>query len=381
MSAHSRIGASAMHRWAVCPASVRQLEGYTQPSSVYADEGTRAHELAASILLAMIAGKKFERPADLDDDFWDAVQVYVDYVWAEYNYFDRKRKNAERTLLLIEHQCDLSSIYPGAFGTADAIVYHPWTKILHVVDYKHGAGTYVEVANNKQLRYYALGALIELGKLGHAVDKVVSTIVQPRFIAAEPIRSHEYEPLELLDFSADLIEAAKRTEDPNAPYVTGDHCRFCDPNCPALKEESMALAKLEFSPVLSYDPDALSAVLSKIPAMEAWIKNVREFAYGEALHGRVPPGWKLVDKKANRKWKAGITHDDVFVLFPGKAYHDVVEEKMKSVAQVEKTIPKEERSKLETLYSKESSGTTLVPGDDPREAISNDAASDFELLL
>ena len=48
--AHSKIGASSMYRWSKCPGSVRLCEGIKSVSSVYADEGTRAHELAASLL-------------------------------------------------------------------------------------------------------------------------------------------------------------------------------------------------------------------------------------------------------------------------------------------------------------------------------------------
>ena len=43
---HSELGASACARWSVCPGSVVPSRGIERKSSVYADEGTAAHELA-----------------------------------------------------------------------------------------------------------------------------------------------------------------------------------------------------------------------------------------------------------------------------------------------------------------------------------------------
>jgi hypothetical protein len=74
MSGHSRIGASSMHRWATCPGSVRLSKDMPNISSSYAEEGTRAHELAELIL----TGK--DVPGDVDPEMLEAVMVYVDAI-------------------------------------------------------------------------------------------------------------------------------------------------------------------------------------------------------------------------------------------------------------------------------------------------------------
>lgn len=364
--AHSKIGASSMYRWSACPGSVRLSEGIEKTSSKYAEEGTVAHEHAAEAL----KGKQL--PAHLDQETKDAIKLYVETVLKD--HLDEER---HRNKLLVEHRFDLSDIYPGLYGTADAVLFHPRKKLLRVYDYKHGAGIAVEVENNSQLLYYGLGALMTSGFKASHVELV---IVQPRCPHDEgKVRRWRFDAIELIDFSADLEEAARRTEDPEAPLNPGDHCRFCPAAgiCPALNERALAIAREEFGPALSYSPEKLSEVLHWLPRLEAWIKSVREFAYGEAQHGRNPPGWKLVKKRATRKWKfdeSETTHILEKIVPDGE---DVFEHKLKSPAQVEKLLPRTERYRLEDLVTQESSGFALAPEDDPREPAKLDAKSDF----
>ena len=186
--------------------------------------------------------------------------------------------------------------------------------------------------------------------------------------------------IDLIDFAADIYYAAKRTEDPDAPLVPGDHCRFCPGagTCPAIHKKALALAKTEFTPALSYDPVKLSETLNMLPAMEAWIKSVREFAYREADHGRVPPGFKLVAKRATRKWKL---HEDEIAsaLFNANVPLDLVfEKKLLSPAQIEKFLSKDQKKVLQSLVSAESSGSTLAPETDKRPALT--ATNEFTVI-
>ena len=182
------------------------------------------------------------------------------------------------------------------------MVWHAFSKTLYVFDYKHGAGIAVEVENNPQLLYYGLGALLASG---YPAKRVKLVIVQPRCDHADgPVRDWEIDAIDLLDFRADLKAYAEATQRADAVLVSGDHCKFCAaaPLCPALEKKAQAVAKLEFSPVLSYDPAKLAAALDMLDAVDARAKAIREFAYQEAMEGRAPPGYKLVAKRAIRKW-------------------------------------------------------------------------------
>lgn len=352
MTAHSKIGASSMHRWAACPGSVRLSRGIPNTSSVHAEEGTKAHELAELILTS-----KFVNYDDYDFEMIEYVQMYVRFVQEE-------RKNAKDSG--IEERFDLSELHPGLFGTCDAWIYDGET--LHVIDLKYGQGIAVEAENNKQLKYYALGALL---KLKLPCKTIRMTIFQPRCFHPEgPVRSHEVSVLELLDFSSDLIDAAIETEKSDAKLLAGEHCRFCPaaPTCPELHETAIEAAKNEFSPAYSYNPEKLGEVLSLIPAIEAWAKSVKEFAFREAEAGRVPPGFKLVPKRAHRKWKDTASVEEKLLQDFGLTYIEVHDSPpLKSPAEIEKLLDKEGKAKLAELYDKGSSGNTLAPVTDKRK--------------
>ena len=370
---HSPIGASSMYRWAECPGSVALSEGIVSESSAYAEEGTEAHELGATWLKGN--GKT---PECDDDEMLDNVRIYVDHV---FSLLDAKCK------LYVEHGFDLSEVYPGAYGTNDAAVYNPKTKTLHVIDLKYGAGIYVSAKNNPQLRYYALGALLELQKEGHEIQTVVMTIVQPRCTTIEgAARSETIDAIDLMEFAADLVMYAKRTAEPNAPLKAGDHCRFCPAiiKCPEVQNVKQLVAKSEFAKTTpaegSVPPDALAKALKAIPILEALVKRIDAYAYQEARAGRSVPGYKLVEKRANRKW---INETEVSLFLGGlKVGDDDIFEpkKVRTPAQMEKKLPSH-YSMLEKFVTKESSGLVLVPIEDKRPAFKPDAKKEFATAL
>jgi hypothetical protein len=366
MKAHSKLGASSMYRWSACPGSVRLCEGIESRTSAYAEEGTRAHELAEEILR-----KGFlTDTSGISQEMLDAVQIYVDYckglIWS-----------GEEKISEFEAKLSLDAIHPGLFGTADFIWYGEMTKMLEVVDYKHGAGIPVEIFEdgkpNSQLMYYGLGAMLKYAS--EEIHRVKITIVQPRCNhPAGPIRSHEFDAIEMIDFISELTDAAKRTEDINAPLNPGEHCRFCPAaaqKCPAIQSKAVALAKETFSSELSYNPEKLSETLDMLPVLEAWCKNVREFAYAEAQHGRTPPRYKLVEKRATRRWK----FDDHTTAESLGNLEALWEKKLKSPAQIEKIVGKEE---VRDLVISESSGLVLAHESDKRPEISQNAIAAFK---
>lgn len=362
---HSELGASAYSRWKECPGSIALCRDLPKRTSIYAEEGTLAHEIASLRLL----GK--EGP-DCDPEMNEAICVYTKHI-----HFLRSLNPSFQS---VEQKLDLSEYHPKLFGTADYVCYFPKSKNLYVVDYKHGAGVAVEVKENEQLMYYGLGAL-------HAnkfpVKEITLTIVQPRcFHKDGPIRSWTTTPIIMLDYAATLIEDAEKTEKKDAPLKVGDHCRWCNAAgiCPALHHKAITSAQEVFSSVQSYDPQKLSDTLRKLDQIESWAKNVRSFAYNEAEAGRIPPGFKLVDKRPSRKWDIGISVHDVHEKCPSVPKVDLIENKLKSPAQVEKMVSKDEKIALEGLIIKESSGKNLVDDSDDRPGVLSKTKEVFEIV-
>ncbi len=364
---HSPIGASSMYRWSKCPGSVKLSVGIESKSSSYAEEGTLAHDIAAGVLM----GDAY--PNDCTEEMKEAIEVYVQLVKEE-------AKTAAKEGCLIEKAFDLGTIHPGLYGTADCVIFDDKAKTLKVIDYKHGAGIPVEVENNLQLLYYGLGALLSTK---FPADRVELIVCQPRCEHPDgPIRRWSIETMAMFNFIGQLKNAAEKTEDPNAPLVPGDHCRFCPASgvCPSLQEKALAMAKEEFAPAKSYDPNRLSQILEWLPRLEAWAKNVREFAYREAEHGRTPPGYKLVQKRATRKWKNETEAEKAIEKFYRLSHHDFHDTKIKSPAAFEKLVGKKDFKLIEDQIEKVSSGNTLVPESDKRPQIESSAVSDFEQL-
>ena len=368
---HAKLSPSAAERWMTCPGSVVLSEGMPEKSSAFAEEGTQAHEVAENLLSAVA------HAADVPAEMLAHLAVYVDHVTG---------LGGERH---VEQRVHVNDVI---YGTADAVVWQPDARMLHIVDLKYGAGVAVEVVDNLQLKIYALATLLTFK---YPAAHVTATIVQPRCPHSDgPVRSVTYDVVELLDFHADLEDAAARvaTAVDRAPVMgdggfTMDYlrpsekgCRWClaAPKCPALKSKAQTLAKQVFAPGLPYDPKALAETLDFLPILEGWIKNTREFGYSEAERGNEIPNWKLVEKRATRKWR-----DENAAIIWLRENHDpdddgFMESKLMSPAAIEKLLPKEKRDVLDELCVKESSGHTLVHESDKRPAVRLDAKSAFQ---
>jgi hypothetical protein len=387
--AHAVLGASSAHRWMACPGSVR-LSAAAPPraSSRYADEGTAAHQLAEWCLrenshaadrvgtVELVNSVEWE----VTEEMADAVQVFVDTVRAEWRAGDT---------LLVEQRFDLSGLHGGMFGTNDACVVSPSRGTLFVFDYKHGKGHAVEAVGNPQLRYYGLGALMHLGMAG--IHTIVLTIVQPRAPHRDgPVRRETISAMDLLEWTADLRRAARATEAADAPVNAGEWCTFCPAagTCPALRDKALESAMADFAGAVIkvpadpgvLTPEQMARLLDASDLIDKWLAAVRAHALHLAESGGTVPGYKLVDKRATRKWRddgaapqllsgLGLDQDDIF------------DRKLRSPAQVEKLLPKEKRGDLAALVVKESSGVNLVRDDDARPSRVASAIADFAGVL
>lgn len=189
--AHAKLSPSAAERWMTCPGSIVLSDGMPQRTSAFAEEGTLAHEIAEKILNGW-------EPEGVDAEMLENVRVYTDYV---------QTLAVENTL----HVETRVKCFPDLWGTADAVVWMPRRFELHVIDLKYGAGVPVEVANNLQLKIYALASMKTFGM---AAQTVTTTIVQPRCPHPDgPVRSFTYDTIDLIEFNADLEDAIKTVQE------------------------------------------------------------------------------------------------------------------------------------------------------------------------
>lgn len=392
--AHARLSPSSAERWMHCPGSVNAAEPYPDTSSPYAMEGTAAHALAEYCLIGgvdpfdmlghwidpesgkFLSGKK-PGAFEVTQDMTEAVQVYVKYVLEIW----RSAPNMEGE---IEARLDLRSIEGMEFGTGDFAGYDPDEKTIDVVDYKHGVGVAVSARDNWQLVSYTIGVVRQHHNRG--VRKVRMHIVQPRAFHAEGrIRVWEISIADLLDLESDLNAGAKATFPKDAPRVAGDWCKFCKAaqDCPALREKAFAAARAAFDDgaIDMPDPAKLTAkemgdMLRKAEVLKIWLHRLEEYAHAEAVAGRPPLGFKLVAKRAIRKWK---DEDATYDFLSSFDFDEREFMELMSPAALEKTLfrGKEKKALLEPYFEKVSSGTKLVPEEDPAPSVKATVAEAF----
>jgi len=384
---HSELSASGAYRWMACPGSVQLCRTVPpKPPSSYALEGTAAHELAEKCLADNIdatdcVGMPWRHIEELDAEFCDAVQVYINLV--------RELLAKSPSFIAMEGRFSLARLKPPApmFGTTDfaCII----DDVLYVLDFKFGKGVLVEVVDNPQLLYYALGALMFLpAGVASKVRSIDVTIVQPRASHIDgPIRAHRYTLDEVIDFTEELFRLANIAIGDNPPFKAGPQCRWCDAHgiCAVANEQALTIAREEFGiidersvpvepphPAL-INPDALGQLMAKFRVLEEWMKAVREHSFRIMEAGVPVPGWKLVAKRGVRKWKNEQSVKD-WAFLAGYNPDDLYSKELKSPAQVEHMVGKKHLSA--DLYEVISSGLTLTEASDKRPAASSLAAAD-----
>ena len=299
---HAPFNASSAERRHLCPGSWAQERKVPNVSSSYADEGTKAHEILEDHL------RKRESKIvalDVSDEMKGAVQVALDYVYSILDEF-------QDAALYVEQRVKFPSkaAEGDAWGTLDIGVYIPSLLTLYVIDYKHGAGVYVDIVENRQLLQYATSFIHTTGLV---VAESVLAIVQPRIVGQEPIREWTIDQFELYNWQIKLESEIAACLSPDAPLSSGEkQCQFCSakPVCPELERRALANLHYAFRDVKDVSMETLksqelnvvrlSEILNAKGNIEDWLASVEEFATEQAKAGVSIPGFKLVRGKDRR---------------------------------------------------------------------------------
>jgi hypothetical protein len=335
--AHSRFGGSSAQRVLACPASVNlvaKVPAYLRKTSSYADRGTALHA-AIGLLLAedahvpveSLTGKTFGSYTITCDDVATAlapayayVETLLDLPEAEY---------------FLERRVTFPNI-PNTFGTLDLLI--RVGRILHVVDFKFGAGVRVlaltpdgdEDVLNPQLTFYGCAARHSLPEFFAGVEDIVLSIIQPVTIDvdAEMVSSVTVTHAELDEFIVAYRAACAEALSEAPRLQRGAHCRFCParPICPAHTAPLLDLAQFVVpdTPMVVTDVylQALAAGLDLVDA----VKDIRTALHDQAKralqNGDQVPGYTLSAGRAERRWRderaalaalqsAGFYYDDI----------------------------------------------------------------------
>lgn len=335
---HARLGPSN-HRWPHCPGSVREETRYEDTSGPAALDGTGSHLLLelclqdgamhrAEVFLHRTIGEGHpEIPQGwyVDTDRVERVQMALDYITRRMEELDVQWIRSEVLSNPGEHfgRTDW-------WGTTDIVIHgvcrNTRCNVLEVIDYKDGRG-FVDAKNNSQLTSYAMGQIAPL-IFNQATRKhnphngsylVRMTIVQPR--STVPVRYEEVSAPELWDRGKVLAQAAKATDDPNAPLIPGKHCQWCKHKGACVEYTGQALEGAALMTIATDGKSSLieaiktgaiaptemdSARIAAILDASALITKMIEAVEAEAMRrleaGDTVPGYEIGTGRNSREW-------------------------------------------------------------------------------
>lgn len=371
---HALLAASKSERWINCTPSARLEEAVPDPpQSIYAAEGTLAHELAQLYLMAgEMSEAEFNDKLEeiyanelFDVEMLDEVSKYVEYCEEA---LEAAEVNTPDAIMLVEQKLDFSRYVPEGFGTGDCIIIADGE--METIDLKYGKGVLVVAKNNTQAMLYALGAY-EKFSLMYDIHTIKMTIIQPRRNNYDSeIISVEY----LLDWAESILwPAAEDAWDGIGEQLPGPWCKFCKvkAQCRALAKQNLELAKGEFKPSYLLTDDEVADVLHKAPLVLDWVNAVQAYAFSEAMSGNKQwPGFKLVAGVSRRRWIDEATVETELNKVKDLSQEDIYVTKIQPLTNIEKRIGKKRfAEEFGHLVVKPDGTPTLVPVDDKRPAI------------
>lgn len=380
MSEHARyFQASSSSRWIPCPGSVKLCDGLPDEGSAYAEEGTKAHDLAAAMLAVNPVGE-----GQYTGDMIEHVSTYVRKV----------REMAGDHPIMVEQRVDFSHVLgqPDCFGTADVIVLTGDELQIH--DLKYGMGVRVDATENPQLMLYALGALRDYDMV--ADFKTVRLCIHQ--VRLDHFSEWTVSIEDLQDFGRQAQASAEDALSDDPLFQPGEkQCRFCKAkaHCPALAERVADTIGQSFEDLdaaeLKADPDRmglnyLAHCMASVGLIEDWCKGIRARVERELLAGEQVDGWKLVQgRKGARKWSSEQEAEAALRSMKLKV-EEMFDLKLISPTTAEKlhkagTIGPRQWPKLQPLITQSEGGLSVAPASDKRPAATPVASADaFEAI-
>lgn len=369
---HALLSASSSHRWLSCPPSVRLEEQLPEQISEYAEEGKLAHSIAELKLrkyfIEPIGPKKFASELKklqahplYDVEMLQCTDTYLEYIQSIVHAYN------SRPYVAVEKRVDYSAYAPEGFGTGDCVVIGG--SVMHVTDYKHGKGVPVDAENNPQMMLYALGALTEYSML-YSIETVKMTIIQPRL---DSISHFEISTTDLLAWGESIKPVAQLAFEGKGDFYSGEWCKFCraKAKCRVRSETMTALEVFGNAKPPLLGNEELGDILLRARNLEAWVKDLEEYALSALLRSEEINGWKVVNGKSDRRFG---NMDEAFKRLIEAGYDEALlyERKPITLTNVEKLTGKKQFTELLNTYVIKPPGKpTLAQENDKREAINN----------
>lgn len=340
---HSILSPSSAKRWIHCTPSALLAEAAGSKTSVYAEEGTLAHEIAEHALTQYLEGVYdpiIDEELPIKDehlknplfsiDMANYIRDYCDYVIGE-NYEMQKADGLSE--MFLERKVDITDYAPDSFGSVDVTLVSD--KTIRIIDLKYGAGVKVTADYNEQMMLYALGAL--KAAASKDITNIRMTIAQVRL---DHYDTFEMSKGELLDWAEKVLKpAAKAAIQGKGKQVIGSWCGFCPvkAQCRAQRDAILADFDEKPEPLLLSDEEIVD-LIGKIDTYKSWIESVNKYVYDRAIQGYKWEGYKLVAGRSSR-----VIKDEAKIrqaLLNEFLEDEVLNIKLKGIGDLEKLLGK-----------------------------------------
>lgn len=321
--AHSTVvGGSTAKIRRICNASRVEEQKAKRHTSVWADRGTALHHVVETAINEDLSNvqvlRQFDGVVILQDDMVHPIDLTADLLNQKalpaLNYFDTIVPHDARVWVekkvgwyfpdkMLPRDADYLvetgfEIVKGAFGTADITFDDEDSGRAGVIDWKFGDGILVSAEDNDQMRFYLVGAIMQ--GLLPVQDEYEAHIFQPAD-SYEPEQfgsKATYKLDDLVRFARDLADAIHGP----VVYNPGDHCAKCNGKLTCKAYQQMLTLAVE-TDVPGMSAKQLATSLKMLPAIEAWVKDVKAAALRNAQQGVEIPGYALVPAEGNSAWK------------------------------------------------------------------------------
>lgn len=305
---HAILSPSSAKMWLNCPPSARLAEEIGSKDSVFAREGTFAHELAEHALTLYRDGK-YDITEHLpieeckrDNEFlsYEMIQYvgeYVDFVISE--HYEMQRQGG-KVAMLLESKVDISKYAPECFGSVDVQLISPTE--IHIIDLKYGAGVKVYAKENPQMMLYALGCYESIKpEERKKIQTIKMTIGQCRL---EHYDTFEMPVNDLLEWGKNEVkEKAKTAFAGKGELKCGDWCRFCPAKATCRKQyENIVSDFQEYKDPKLMSEAEITDMIGKIDEYKSWLESLNRYVYDEAMAGKKWNGYKLIEGRTTRKF-------------------------------------------------------------------------------
>lgn len=216
-------------------------------------------------------------------------------------------------VLNVERRLEIPTVHELCFGTPDTDIWVPWSKTLHVVDFKFGFGLH-EAYEHVQCVEYAEGRVLEQLAEDPALRReditVVITIVQPRaYHPLGTVRSWTCKATDLSPIIAQLASQAVKSLEADPEVRTGPGCKHCRGRHACLAFQAKGYAAAEYvnrataielkGPALALELQTLEDALA---AIKARLSGLQEQGFYELRRGGQLPGYGIEHGRGSLDW-------------------------------------------------------------------------------